>query len=691
MKKNQIVLQEGNKDCGSACLLSIIRYYGGDYPLDKLIELTNTTKEGTSFYELKYASNELGLIANGYKVENISEVSKIDKPILSQVNIKGYLHFVVIYKIQNNKCTIMDPAKGKVILTIEKFNEIFTGNILLIEPYKKLEVHKSDNYINNIIILLLQNNQKLIKNLILLSLVYTSLTCLYSFYFKIAIDNMILTHNLKIIALIFFVIMLIKETTGYFRNKLLIYLNQKVDLSIFLETYNKILSLPYNYYKTKSTGEVISRINDLGQVKNLISKILVVIFLDILITISGGIILYIISPKLFLYLLLIVLAYITIYKIFKKSIKKLTTMCQEKTAKVNSLLVETISGFESIKELNYYQGIEKKMEKVYIDALEKTVTLDKISNIEAFIKNLVTETGLLLVMFLGCSQILEGSLTLGSLITFNSLLLYFLSPIKNIIDTSKEYFYVASSIKRANNFLNVEPEELNNETNLVPKGDITIQNLTFKYGRTTEVLKNINLKINTGENTLIMGNSGTGKSTLLKIIYAYYKVKRGTIKIGRIDINDYETQDIRKNIGYISQNETLFTDTIRNNIILDRNISPKKFLDVCKITGVEEIVKDMPLGYDTPLEEGGVNISGGQRQRIILARMLFKECQILMIDEALNQLDISSERKILKQLFKLYKEKTIIVISHRKDNMDLYNKVIKLENGQIIEELVRNN
>lgn len=691
MKKNQIVLQEGNKDCGSACLLSIIRYYGGDYPLDKLIELTNTTKEGTSFYELKYASNELGLIANGYKVENISEVSKIDKPILSQVNIKGYLHFVVIYKIQNNKCTIMDPAKGKVILTIEKFNEIFTGNILLIEPYKKLEVHKSDNYINNIIILLLQNNQKLIKNLILLSLVYTSLTCLYSFYFKIAIDNMILTHNLKIIALIFFVIMLIKETTGYFRNKLLIYLNQKVDLSIFLETYNKILSLPYNYYKTKSTGEVISRINDLGQVKNLISKILVVIFLDILITISGGIILYIISPKLFLYLLLIVLAYITIYKIFKKSIKKLTTMCQEKTAKVNSLLVETISGFESIKELNYYQGIEKKMEKVYIDALEKTVTLDKISNIEAFIKNLVTETGLLLVMFLGCSQILEGSLTLGSLITFNSLLLYFLSPIKNIIDTSKEYFYVASSIKRANNFLNVEPEELNNKTDLVPKGDITIQNLTFKYGRTTEVLKNINLKINTGENTLIMGNSGTGKSTLLKIIYAYYKVKRGTIKIGRIDINDYETQDIRKNIGYISQNETLFTDTIRNNIILDRNISPKKFLDVCKITGVEEVVKDMPLGYDTPLEEGGVNISGGQRQRIILARMLLKECQILMIDEALNQLDISSERKILKQLFKLYKEKTIIVISHRKDNMDLYNKVIKLENGQIIEELVRNN
>ena len=132
MKKNQIVLQEGNKDCGSACLLSIIRYYGGDYPLEKLVELTNTTKEGTSFYELKYASQELGLIANGYKIETISQMSKIDKPILAQVNIKGYMHFVVVYKIQNNKCTIMDPAKGKDIVPIEKFNTIFTGNILLI-------------------------------------------------------------------------------------------------------------------------------------------------------------------------------------------------------------------------------------------------------------------------------------------------------------------------------------------------------------------------------------------------------------------------------------------------------------------------------------------------------------------------------------------------------------------------------
>ena len=244
MKKNQIVLQEGNKDCGSACLLSIIRYYGGDYPLEKLVELTNTTKEGTSFYELKYASQELGLIANGYKIETISQMSKIDKPILAQVNIKGYMHFVVVYKIQNNKCTIMDPAKGKDIVPIEKFNTIFTGNILLIEPYKKLEIHKSDNYIKNIIVLLFIKNKKLIKNLILLSLISTALTCLYSFYFKIAIDNIALTHNLKLIALIFFIIMLIKETTGYFRNKLLIYLNQKVDLSIFLETYNKILSLP---------------------------------------------------------------------------------------------------------------------------------------------------------------------------------------------------------------------------------------------------------------------------------------------------------------------------------------------------------------------------------------------------------------------------------------------------------------
>ena len=182
-----------------------------------------------------------------------------------------------------------------------------------------------------------------------------------------------------------------------------------------------------------------------------------------------------------------------------------------------------------------------------------------------------------------------------------------------------------------------------------------------------------------------MGKSGSGKSTLLKLLYSYYKVGRGTIMINDIDINDYALSDIRDNIGYISQNETLYTDTVKNNVILDRDCSYDDFLKVCKRTYVDEIVSSSPLGFDTFLEENGINISGGQRQRIVLARMLLKKWQILLIDEGLSQLDVNLERKVLKNLFRDYNDKTIIVVSHRNDNIDLYDKVVYLKDGIVTE------
>lgn len=684
MKKNLIVYQDNNKDCGSACLLSLIRYFGGDIPLNDLVELTHTNKNGTTFYELAETAYSLGLISKGFDVNDLEELAKLDKPFIAQVRINNLLHFVVVYKVKNNKYVIMDPGKGKVTLNETKFKNIFLGKILVLEPYKKLVVHKSDNYLKNVLIELFLANKKLIRNLFILSIIFTILTCIYSFYFKLILDNPIFFDNLEIITLCFLLILLIKLFANYFRNYLFIYLNQKIDFSIFSETYKKILSLPYNYYKTKSTGEVISRVNDLGQLKNLVSKVMLTIFLDALLLLFGGIVLLMISKLLFLCLIIIVIIYVFIFYIFRPYIKKMTRISQEQTAKVNSLLVESISGFESIKGLNVSKIFMRKMEDLYIDALESTVTLDKISNTEALIKDLTTEIGLLFITFIGCSFILNGSLTFGSLITFNSLLTYFIGPIRGVIDTSKEYYFVSSSIKRANNLLNIEGEKVDNSNLLIPAGDIIINNLSFSYSFSS-ILKNVNLKIKEGNKILIMGKSGSGKSTLLKLLYSYYKVGRGTIMINDIDINDYALSDIRDNIGYISQNETLYTDTVKNNVILDRDCSYDDFLKVCKRTYVDEIVGSSPLGFDTFLEENGINISGGQRQRIVLARMLLKKWQILLIDEGLSQLDVNLERKVLKNLFRDYKDKTIIVVSHRNDNIDLYDKVLYLKDGIVTE------
>ena len=266
--------------------------------------------------------------------------------------------------------------------------------------------------------------------------------------------------------------------------------------------------------------------------------------------------------------------------------------------------------------------------------------------------------------------------------------MYFLDPVKNIINLASDYYMAKNALDRANTLFEIKKEDMLTKTDLIINGNIDINNLSFSYGH-TKILNNVNLSIKNGEKVLILGNSGSGKSTLLKILYKYYEVRRGMININNNDINDYSLKDIRSEITYISQNEMLFTDSIKDNIILNRNIKTEEFLNVCKTFYVDKIIENNILGYDMLLEENGINISGGERQRIILARSMLKKSKIVFIDEGLNQIDINLERKILKNSFKNYKNITFVIVSHRLDNMDLYDKVIKIENGQVIDILKR--
>jgi len=691
MKKTK-VLQDGIKECGAACLLSIIKHYGGNVSLERLLELTKTTKEGTNFYNLQVAAKEIGLISKGYKIDNIYKLHELEKPFISQIVINNYKHFVVVYKIKNNKITIMDPAKGMIKLNIDEFNKLWTGYILVIEPYKKLPIYNENNYIISILKEIILNNKKIIINLFSLTIIVTLFTCIYSYYFKIIIDNILTTNklNLLIITIIFLQIFSIKIFVEYLRNNLLLYLNQKLDLSIITTTTNKIISLPYSYYKNKTTGEMISRINDLFYIKNVISKIIVTIFLDIILSLVTMIILFNINKTMSIYLIIIIIIYIVIFLIFRKSIKDMTNIIQEDNSKINSLLVESISSYETIKGLNIEKIFQKKINNLYLNSINNNLNFNKLINTQELFLDLFEGIILLFVIYLGSTYIMDKSLTIGSLITFNSLVYYFISPIRNSLDFYKEFFYVNNSIKRINNILNYKYQKLDNKTNLEVNGNITIKNLEFSYNNKSNIINNITLNIKDKDKVLILGPSGSGKSTLLKLLYKYYNVKRDKIYLNNYDINDYSLQDIRENITYISQNEVLYNDTIRNNIILDRNITDEEFLKVCNMVYVCDIVKDNLLSYNYVLEESGANLSGGQRQRIVLARSLLKKSKIILIDEGLNEIDINLERKILKNIFSYYKDKTIIIVSHRLDNIDLYDKVINVENGEVKDVLKRN-
>lgn len=691
MKKNLIVLQDGAKDCGAACLRSIIQYYGGNVTLERLIELTKTTKEGTTFYNLKEASEEIGLATRSYRVNDIEKIKEINIPFICQITKNNYTHFIVVYKIKDNKLLIMDPSIGKQSIDIFDFNNIWTGNIMLFEKVSTLPLEEDPNITNRLIKEVLKNNKGNIIFVMILSLISTILSCLVSLYSQIIFDKIIDTelNNLIIVTLTFSILYIIKNITNYIRNHILIYISQKLDINILLNTFTKVVLLPYNYYKNRRTSEVLSKINDLSYIKNFISKIIVTIFLDFLLLIVAIITIYYKIKEVLIIFIITQILYILIVLIFNNYIKNITIKRQEATATLNNTIIESVSTFETIKGLNIEDNIIYKFSKDYSSLLNITFDIDKLNNLLTFLKEMIINICLITVDYYIFKNIMNGISTTGDYLTITILSSYLIYPISNIMDLSYEYHYIKNSIKRADTFFEVEEEKIHDKRKLTVNGNIKIMNLKYTFNNKCYVLNDINLFIKNNDRVLILGSSGSGKSTILKLLYKYLEADRKTIYINGYDINDYSLSDIRENITYVSQNELLFNDTIRNNIILGREVSEIDYLNICKILHIDDIVKDSIQGYDYVLEENGINLSGGQRQRIILARSLLKNSNIIMIDEGFNQIDITLEREILQDIFTYYHNKTFIIVSHRKENSDLYNRIIKIKNGvvQSIEEV----
>ena len=689
MRKNYIVMQEDKNDCGASCLLSIIRFYGGDASKERIVEQLKTTKDGTNFYSLKNAAYKYGLTAKAFIVEDIDKIKKINSPFIAQVKKEAGMHFVVVYHIEDNKVTLMDPTIGKVKMDLFEFSSMWTGYIMIFEKVFNTPLYIRNKSLNNIIISSLFKNKSIIVSLIILSIIFTILSVVSSMYAQIIFDKVIDTNvtNIILVSGVFSVLYIIKNITNYIRNYIIIYFNQKLDISIIEDSFKRVILLPYYYYKNKNTGEVLSRINDLVNIKNFITKVIVTCFLDIFTFIISLIIIYMINKNIIFISLVICFIYVVILFIFNPFIKSITKYVQEGNARVNSNIIECISSFETVKGLHIEDNILRKFSNIYSNYLNRVYSSEKISNNMFFMREIIMDLGILFINYLSIRYIKDSIITRGQYLTIMLLSSYLIYPFRNIISMIPEYHLVKGSIHRFNNLLEVEIDKYEDKR-LVVNGNIRVNNLTYSYNNKNNILDSISFDIEDKEKVLVLGPSGCGKSTIMKILYKYYKVDRDMIYIDNEDINDYNLSDIRDNFTYISQNEMLYTDTIQNNILLGRNIDYKLFLSICKIFYIDDIIKDNVMGYDYMLLENGVNISGGERERIILGRSFLKDSKVVIIDEGLNQIDINLERKILKNMFYYFYDKTIIIISHRKENMDLYDKVISF-NGKNAEVLER--
>lgn len=686
-----VVLQSGAKDCGLASLLMILRYYSGNCSLEYLKSFTDIGNDGLDMYTLLLLGNKLGFSCKGVR-GNYLELEKCMLPCIAHVKIKkSYLHYVVIYKIDKNKKKVLlaDPSRGLIKMSFDEFNNIKTDNYLILKLTKTPIYVVSKSKILSVCFNYLKENKTLIIYLTSLSIVITILTIICSFRLE-AIVNLVLNNNsfsnLISVSIIFLTFVVLREVSVYYKNHLVNYFWCTLDQKLITTIYEKLLSLPRLYYKNHSTGEVISRIQDMNVVKEFIISVLTTAVTDTVMFIISLITLFYLNSGLTIIVVLSCVILLFIYMINIYDIGEYLKILKKESGHVTSLLTETISGMESVRNLGIETKFLNKFSFLYSNYLNDFYNYQSLIIKKDFFVELVTVISELLIVVVGVAFVIKTKIVFPTLVTYLSLIVYIYTPIKNHIQLFLRFFDSRLSYNRINEILLLENDNgsKRRKKHLMLEGNIRISNLSYAYDN-DECLTNINIKIKKGEHVLISGKSGSGKSTLAKILVGGIKPKRNCVFVDDIDILDIDYKCLNQVFSYISQSEMLFTDTLYNNIVLYRDISYEEVLKFCKMTLVDEFILKNTMAYDLMIEEDGYNISGGERARIILARNLLKQSEVYILDETFSAIDVTRERIILKNIFTKFKDKTIIVISHRFYNDDLFDRKLTIDKGIIYE------
>lgn len=688
----KVVLQDGIKDCGICSLLSIIRFYGGDVSKEYLRELTDTTKDGVSLYNLYEAAKYLGFETQGVsgKIENI-DVNNL--PCIAHLVInKSYRHFVVIYKINKVKkqILIMDPAKGKKQISFSEFNLLSSNNYLFLKPIKKLAVMKKKNIIYKSIYKNIKKNKIGLILTFILTTSYFVLNIIASFHFKYILEysiNYKLSETIVKISIIMVIVYSSKNINLFLRNIFLYKWSAIFDNETTILTYNQILLLPYSYYKNRTTGEVLSRFKDLNTIRNFLITFLSIVSTDILSIIIFSIIMLNYNLKLTVYLLSIALVIIAFLVIRNKKKQKIIVSIKKREDIINTYLIEGISNVDTTKGSHLEKKLIDKFRISYQNFQNIIYKFNVHNELNIYIKNIFNDLFYILIYGIGAYYVIIEKMTIGTLIIYQAFFSIFLNSFYHIVSLLEEYSNYKIALERIEELYLLETDNFKNNYFYLPynlNGSIKYNNLNVQIG-SKKLFNGLYLTINPGDKILLSGSSGSGKSTLVKILLRYVQIPYGSVSISDIDINHYHLENIRSNITYVTSNEYLFTDTIKNNITLNKEYIEEIYDKICSACLVDDIIKNKELGYNTLIEENGFNLSNGERQRIILARSLMRNSNIYIFDEALSQIDIIKEKKILLNLFDYLKDKTVIVISHRFNNKKLFSRILKLENGVINE------
>jgi len=695
MKKDIQVKQHDITDCGAACLASVAAHYGLKLPVARIRQYAFTDKKGTNVLGMVEAARRLGFEAKGVK-GSLECLTEIPKPAIAHVTVKEKLqHFVVICKVTKDSITIMDPADGKLHKkTREEFAKEWTGVLILMLPDEKFQRGNQKKSPLKSFIDLIRPHRSIMAQALFGAVIYSILGLTTSVYIGKITDYVLVDHNLNLLnmmSIIMLIILAMRVFIGVMKSVLALQTGQRIDASLILGYYKHLLTLPQQFFDNMRVGEIISRINDAVKIRVFINNVSLDLAVNLLILVFTLCVMLFYSWKLAIITMLSAPLFLLIYYLFNQLNKKYKRKIMESGADLEAHLVESLNSVSTIKRFGIETFADLKTETRFVGLLKNTY--------QSIFGSILADNGIELVstgitvavLWAGSIFVINREVTPGTLMLFYSLIGYVLSPVGKLISSNQTIQDALIAADRLFQILDLEREESDDtqkirlDSEMI--GDIRFENVSFRYGSRKQVFESLSLTIPKGRTTAIIGESGSGKSTVASLLQHLYPVQSGSIHIGNYDLSQISNESLRQRIGSVPQQIELFAGTVIENIALgDFEPDMKKITALCEQLGIREFIEKLPDSYGTSIGEHGASLSGGERQRIAIARALYKDPDLLILDEATSSLDSISEKYVKQTLSdSANRGKTIIVIAHRLTTVQNADTIVVLQEGKVAE------
>jgi len=695
MKKNILVKQHDSTDCGVANLAMICLFYGKEVTLTSLRDACGTDILGTNIEGLCEGAKKLGLDTKPIRISNEEFIKgEFTIPAICHTFTKdGHPHYVILTKINKERVEILDPAIGKRKINHDEFEKEFNNILILIKPSNEFKASKIDkkSLLSKFMSLVLAQKWLFVTTIVA-GLLITILGIVSSFFNKFLIDEILpygLKDQLMVLVLIFVIVAVMNIGLGSIRQHVVLHLSQKISIPLMLGYYTHIFNLPMKFFGTRKTGDIITRFQDAGTIVSVVSGIILTLILDIVFAIVTGAVLYMINPSLFGVIVLFTLISIVLVYFFRQPYKKINREAMEAEAALNSTTIESLRGIETVKGNAAEEDTMEKIENRFIKTLRIAYRANVISNYQGVISSSISTVGSLLMMWLGAIYVINGEISLGTLMAFSSLSGFFMGPIGRLVGVQFQIQEADIALKRLSEIFDIEEESEIHKGKITPEsifGDISVKNLIFKYGFRKPTLSDLSLEIKAGEKVAIVGESGCGKTTFCEILMGLWIQESGKINIAGYDLDELDIRSYRRRVAYVQQEVELFSGTISENIRFSvPSATDEEIRKACEMAGCADFISRLPSRYDTYLEEAGANLSGGERQRLGLARAFAKKPEILILDEATSNLDFVSEAKVYDTLFNKKQKCTTIIVAHRLSTIKRCDRIFMIAEGKISE------